>query len=202
MHPDRRYLDDLESITWLDRSKGGRNRFVYFIVFLAIALCLAIVIISSLDLIVSDPAARWASLVMIIMIVGIVVLMQVAKVEPRVSSSESQRRKEGGRGPLERLRESIDGGSRGSSYSQMLSILELRNAFRGRVMMVKGYSRGELSAIVNNEAELHRVIRDEDLKNLLTMDLKKEFMVKEEWMDRKRFQGEIARLIQKVEDWR
>lgn len=84
----------------------------------------------------------------------------------------------------------------------MLSILELRNAFRGRVMMVKGYSRGELSAIVNNEAELHRVIRDEDLKNLLTMDLKKEFMVKEEWMDRKRFQGEIARLIQKVEDWR
>lgn len=202
MDPDRRYLEDLESITWLEQSKGGSSKFLYFIVFLGIALSLSVVLITSLDLIVSDPTARWTALGIIIIIVGIVVLSQVAKAEPRRVRADYSRGKEGVRGPLERLRESIESGAKGSSYAQMLSILELRNTFRGKVMMLRGYNRGELSQIVNNETELHRAIKDEDLENLLAMDLKKEFMVKEVWMDRKRFQGEIAKLIQKMEDWR
>jgi hypothetical protein len=202
LDPDRRYLEDLESITWLEQSKGGSGKFLYFILFLGIALSLSVVLITSFDLIVSDPTARWTALAIIIIIVGIVVLSQVAKAEPRRVRTDYSRGKEGFRGPLERLRESIERGAKGSSYAQMLSILELRNAFRGKVMMLRGYNRAALSKIISDETELHRAIKDEDLENLLAMDLKKEFMVREVWMDRKRFQGEIMKLIQKVEDWR
>lgn len=195
-------LDDLESYSWVDRSRVARKRAFDLLVIASISLSLLVVLLPTIDIIVEDPTTRWAALILIVVAMAILVLRQVALAEPPGPSMVKKKRTKGSRGQLERLKESIDSASGGSSYAQMLSMLELRSAFRGKIMVMRGYTREELNTLINNRSALHRAIKDEKLEQLLTIDLKKTYMVRDGNHDGGEFLQMINKLTDKVEDWR
>ncbi|NYT12126.1 MAG: hypothetical protein GKC03_06175 [Methanomassiliicoccales archaeon] len=195
-------LDDIESYSWVDRSRAARKRAFDLLVIVSISLSLLVVLLPAIDIIVEDPNTRWAALILIVVAMAILVLRQVALAEPPGPSLTAKKRMKGSRGPLERLKESIDSASGGSSYGQMLSMLELRSAFRGKIMVMRGYTREELNTLINDRSALHRVIRDEQLEQLLNIDLKKTYMVKDGNHGGGEFWQMINKLTDKVEDWR
>lgn len=195
-------LDDLESYSWVDRSRAARKRAFDLLVIVSISLSLLVVLLPTIDIIVEDPTTRWAALILIVVAMALLVIRQVALAEsPRPSMPEKKRMK-GSRGQLERLIESIDSASGGSSYAQMLSMLELRSAFRGKIMVTRGHTREELNALINDRSALHRAIRDEELEQLLTIDIKKTYMVRDGNHNGGEFWQMINKLTDKVEDWR
>lgn len=194
-------LDDIESYSWVDRSKAARKRAFNLLAIVGISLSILVVLLPTIDIIVENPTTRWTALILIVVAMALLVLRQVAVAEPPTPSMTEKKRMKSPRGQLERLRESIDSASEGSSYAQMLSILELRSAFRGKIMVTKGQTREELNALINDRSALHRTIRDEELERLLTIDLKKTYMVRDGNHDGGEFLQMFDNLTDKVEDW-
>ncbi len=168
---------------------------------IVIGLSLLVVILPSVDTIVADPDVRWAVLILVVVAVGFVVLRQAAVAEPGKGMRHPPRPRERSRGRLERLSETIGDGGKKSRYSQMLAVIELRNAFRERVMALRGCSRGWLNDLVGDRGALHRVIGNRDLEDLLTRDIRGAYDIGS-GMEGEEFMDYMGGLVVMMEEWK
>lgn len=193
-------LRDLESNTWMEDSKLVRHRTMVVLILVAVVLCLLVILLPSVDRIITDPDARWAVLVLVVVAVGILVLREAAKAETSSSPMRPESEKATSRGRLERLSVSIRGGRHGSGYSQMLAVMELRSALRGKVMSLRGLSREDYNLLATDERALRRLVGDHELCSLLVMDLRAAFDASG-GMEGKGFMEYIDRMVGKMEEW-